>query len=179
MTLTMVFCFCACGDAEETDDAVDETTAPEYTSYFESDELVNQFINEFIENSDYDVEDIEKGNIRTKCFCYINECYTEIVNTSSDFEEDAPTLSITINGDNEKDLTDNMLDVMSAICKTVDPTLSDDTINDSIEEVKASQYMVDGIEVGDNITIDYLPYGIDTTYYKHWLEMHISNYNLK
>ena len=176
MTLTMVFCICACGDAEEAGDAVDETTAPEYTSYFESDELVNQFINEFVENSDFSVSDIEKGNIEEKCYCNIGECYVEIINASSDYDEEEPTLEITLNGDSQKDITDEMLAITNAMCKTVTPSLTEDMISDAIEAIKSCEYMTDGIEVGDNIVIDYLPYGLSNN---HWLKMHIYNYNLK
>ena len=49
-------------------------------------------VNAFLQECDFDYGEVDSGNIRTKYFIHINNCYTELLNSNTD------ELIITING---------------------------------------------------------------------------------
>lgn len=120
---------------------------------YAEDNIVNKFIVEYNSLSTNDINNIEKGNIRTKYFGYSNECYLELLNANN---SNSKSFNITINGTNEEPSIDKIFVVYKEAIKVLEPTLNVQQINESISTLKSSQYLKE-IKLGDNIKIAYYP----------------------
>lgn len=118
--------------------------------FFKTDEIVNKFF------SDYDavaeitipVEEIEKGNIRTKALVYIDDLSLEIIN-AGDFL--AVSMSSSVENENTK---------LYAIFRDTIKAMRDDIVEEDIlsawDAIHASGYLVDNYDF-DGINITYVP----------------------
>lgn len=128
-----------------------ETEAP----YLYADDIVvNQFIGDFNSNSEYKINDISKGNIRTKYYGYINETRLEMINATDNV---AGCFEISIYGGTNHETILPMFDVFSAVLRVVDKTLIDEEISDAVQEIQNSKYLLEDYPIGENITITYVP----------------------
>lgn len=98
---------------------------------YAEDDLINKFIKDFEDTSSYEITDIKKGNIRTKYFAYINGQYCEFLNST---ENTANCFNITIYGGNEEEDINKIVNVYKEVIKTLDSTISETYINDTIME---------------------------------------------
>ena len=117
---------------------------------FVKDDVVNKFIKDYNGISPYPISNISQGNIKTKFFGYSNNCYLEMINSTSSF-------NLSINGGNDSKDIDKILEVYKYSIKVFDETISDDQINKSIDDFKNSKYMIEDYSLTENITILYKP----------------------
>ena len=118
---------------------------------YADDEIINEFITQFNNESKYDVVDISKGNIRIKYHGYINGHWIEFLSGDGG-------LSLSINGGQDEDLKQSMFDVMHEVLKVADKTLTDDEIQQVTADLNASKYMINAYIINENITIGtYVP----------------------
>lgn len=130
--------------------SVTEDTTPEYAE----DELVNRFLTDFISTSSFEVTKISKGNIRTKYYCEINGCWTEIINATS---AGAKAFCITITGGNKENSGNQTLAVMRDAVKALDPSLTDDQVDIAISDLLNKPETRQLYQIGDNIAVTYTP----------------------
>lgn len=117
--------------------------------------VVNEFIKSFKNNSTMELTDIEKGNISTKYFVHINGKYTELLNATN---QSANYFHIVINGNgNTKEEIENITKVYKEIVKVLDSTISDEKINETIEEHIKPEEATRDFEINENISVKYYP----------------------
>lgn len=95
------------------------------------DDLVNKFIEDFKSTSNYELTDIKNGNIRTKYYAYIDGQYCEFLNATENL---ANYFKITIYGGNQKEDINKIINVYKEVIKTLDPTIPETSINDTVME---------------------------------------------
>lgn len=135
------------------DEIIKEDTSADETQYAE-DEVVNRFINEFNSSGEYQLTDISKGNIRTKYFGDANGCYIEMINS---IDAAANNFNVTINGGNSEEATEKMLEVFPAFVHVLDPSVSDEDIQNAITAFKEDGHLQEGNQLGNNLTITFVP----------------------
>ena len=118
------------------------------------DEVVNRFITEFNNNTEFEITDIREGNIRTKFFGYANDRYLEMINANN---AGAEAFSLRINGGQEESDKLSMYDVFRASVKIFDPSITDEIIDAVLEEFNTKDVMIEGYKIGDTITVTYVP----------------------
>ena len=175
--ILVMLMFAGCGGSTTEQEPGQDNAEPEIV-YFESDELVNQFIGDINDNTDYTVEDISKGNIVTKCICRINDCYSTIIDTTDAVAE--YNIEVSVDGGNNQEDTDKMIDTSKVLMKVLDPSLTDDTIDSIISDLLAENYLKEDVEVGENIKITFVPFkelsnGVSTSR----IDIHSYTYSLR
>lgn len=130
------------------------TTTTEAPNEYAEDDTVNRFITEYNDLSVYTMTDISAGNIRTKYFCKVNGCWTEMINAT---EAGAKAFCITIDGGNKSDSNDKVLAVMRDAVKVLDPTLTDDEIDNAISDLKDKPETRMLYQIGDDVRVSYSP----------------------
>ena len=119
---------------------------------YAEDNLINKFITDFKSSSSYELTDIEKGNINTKYFAYINGQYCEFLNST---ESLANCFNITIYGGNEEEDINKIINVYKEVIKTLDSSISESYINDSIiEHIKSPS---NSFKINDSISVKLYP----------------------
>lgn len=137
--------------ADNTEQASNDVTSD---SAFAEDAVVNRFIGEFNSNSRYEITGIIKGNIRTKYFGYANGRYLEMINAN---DAVAGAFCLTINGGQDNATKLSMYEVFRDAIKILDSTIADDDIDAVLAEFDEKDVLVEGYQMGDNITITYVP----------------------
>lgn len=120
---------------------------------FAEDAVVNRFISEFNEKSQYAITEISKGNIRTKYFGYANGRYLEMINAN---EAAAEAFCLTING-GQDDAKQSMYEVFREAVKILDTSISDDDIDAVLAEFDEKDVLIEGYQIGNSITVTYVP----------------------
>ena len=139
---------------QQTQNETEHTAQHEAFSYAD-DEVINRFISAFNNTAKYEMDNIKKGNIKTKYFASANNCYIEIINVNDAY---ADCFSIKINGGQEIADRDRMFDVFAETLKVLDPLLTDNTISEAVEHLKSEQYMVNDYKISDTVTVEnYVP----------------------
>ena len=121
---------------------------------YADDDIVNQFITDYNAISQYEMTDIEKGNIRTKYFGHTNNCYVEMINAT---DATAEAFCVTVNGGNNEEITESMFAVFPEVVHTLDSTITDEQIQQAIADFKDGNVMNEGYKLGDSLTITYIP----------------------
>ena len=137
---------------EETETSNDIVNEEIRSNEYADDDVINKFISDFKSTSNYELTDIKKGNIRTKYFAYINGQYCEFLNA---IESQANYFQIIIYGGNKTEDIDKIVSVYKEVIKTLDSTISETHINNTMEEhIKnpANSY-----NINDNITVKFFP----------------------
>lgn len=149
---------------------------PEISNTYVEDVIVNRFINKFNTTSKYDMINISKGNVRTKYFAYANDCYIEMINANS---ATAHCFSIKINGGQDISDRDKMFEVFSEILKILDTSLTDESINSTVNYFKEEKHMVNNYKINETITIEnYVPI-VELSYGKSSCRIDIVSYNFR
>ena len=143
---------------------------------YASDKVVNRFINEFNDYSDFEMGEITKGNIRTKFFAYANDCYIEMINAN---DVTAECFSISINGGKGITERDKMFKVATDVIKILDPTIDDSKITQVITYLEGEEYMVSDYKITDNVIVEtYVPI-VELSYGKSDCRIDIISNNYK
>lgn len=124
------------------------------TNKYSEDDIIDQFITDYNEISQYQMTDIEKGNIRTKYFGHTNECSIEMINATGELAE---AFCVTINGGNNKEITEKMFEVFPEFIHTLDSSVTDEQIQQAIADFKDRNVLSEGYKLSDSITITYVP----------------------
>lgn len=127
LILSLCIFLCACGGSTDTqtNEETPAVTDPEPIIYFESDEVVNQLFADYnaIAEVKIPVEEIQKGNIRTKALVYMDDFGLEIIN-APDY------LSVSISFPDEAE--DN---ISYAVFRDIIKVTRTDATEDSIQSV--------------------------------------------
>lgn len=142
---------------------------------YAEDKVVNKFITEFNSNSSFEITDISKGNIRTKYFGYANGRYLEMINAN---DAAAEAFCVTINGGQEENDKQLMYETFKEVIKTLDPSITDDTIDSTLTEFDERDVMIEGYAISDSITVTYVPTK-EQSYGKNSCRIDISASNYK
>lgn len=129
---------------------VSTTEEQEASFQYAKDELINKFINEYNAIAKYQMQDISKGNIRTKYHGNANGCWIEMINAT---EAAAEAFTISINAGNSKGADEKAFAVFTYMAKVLDPELTDVQINNSILALENG----DKCTLSDDFTIEYSP----------------------
>ena len=127
---------------------VSTTEEQEANFQYAEDELINKFINEYNAIAKYQMQDISKGNIRTKYHCKANGCWIEMINAT---EAAAEAFTISINSGNSEGADEKAFAVFSDMAKVFDPELTDEKINEVISEHKKGE----SLYFSDRFTVNF------------------------
>lgn len=138
---------------EETETVTEEPEEVVEEIKYADDEVVNQFIIDFAETAEYEFTDIEKGNIRTKYYCYANDIYVELLNAT---ENPAETFNISygfgsLSQEEIYAFFTDCLKTLGATDEEISRTIDDLTVNNE------GDYMKENYEVNSSITVTYCP----------------------
>jgi ribosomal protein L40E len=142
---------------------------------FAEDTIVNRFITEFNDKSQYEITDITKGNIRTNYFGYANGRYLEMINANGAAAE---AFCVTINGGQDDAAKQSMYEVFRETVKILDPSITDDVIDAALAEFDEKDVLIEGYKIGDSITATYVPTK-ELSYGKNSCRIDISASNYK
>lgn len=106
---------------------------------YADDEVVNSFIAEYNKISKSPLEDIEKGNVRTKYFASSHGYWLEILYAN---DTDKIKVSINVTNDTAEEGVAGMREVFHDVVKAIEPPLSDDEIYTYFENLVNNEYMV-------------------------------------
>lgn len=151
LVLSLCIFLCACGGSTDTK-ANEETPAvsdPEPIIYFESDEVVNKLFADYnaIAEVKIPVEEIEKGNIRTKAFVYMDDFGLEIINAP-----DRLAISISFYDESEDE-------TLYAVFRDIIKVTRTDTTEESIQSVWSElceSHIIEEPVFGD-VRVSYFP----------------------
>ena len=135
------------------DSSKQETENPEKTiTKYVDDKVVNTFINDYNRKSNSSLEDIKKGNIKTKYFASSYGYYLELLHAN-----DTNKINVTINQTNENSASGvaGMKEVFHDIVKSIESSLSDDEIDNYFDNLMSNE-----IKTGSNLgtlKIEYIP----------------------
>ena len=136
--------------AQELETQPQTTLETEITVEYAKDELINKFINEYNAIAKYQMQDISKGNIRTKYHCSANDCWIEIINATGAAAE---AFTISINAGNSDGAEEKAFAVFADMAKVLDSELTDVQINNSILTLENGEKCT----LSDDFTIEYSP----------------------
>ena len=121
---------------------------------YADDTIINNFIKNFKTVSNYNLNDIRKGNIRTKYFVNINGQYCQLLNA---IDSEANYFEIIINGGNQKDDIDKTVVVYKEVIKSLDSTITDTKINDTISTYINNKTVPTTFSISDKIIVKFYP----------------------
>lgn len=121
---------------------------------YAEDDTVNNFITLYNTSSSNLMEQIEKGNIRTKYYGHILGHSIEMINANS---AAAGYFSISINGSNDESDVDTIISIYKDIVKIADNDITNEKVEESANMMKNSSTMIEEYEVTENIKITYVP----------------------
>lgn len=141
--------------ADAVSDVSSDTEVPKevvVNSYFESDDLVNNFFEKYnsVSVAPIDTSDIKKGNIDTKALVYSDLFSMEVVNSKRGF------LSVSISSDPENEDVE-LKNVFVGCIKAMDETLGDEEVSAAWDSIHETGRMVDCYDF-NGVTIAYIPY---------------------
>ena len=116
-----------------------ENSEKTITKYVD-DKVVNAFINDYNSISNSSLENIKKGNIKTKYFATSYGYYLELLHLN-----DTDKINITINQTNENSASGvtGMKEVFRDIVKSIEPSLTDDEINSYFDNLVSNEAITD------------------------------------
>ena len=123
------------------DSSKKETENPEKTvTKYVDDKVVNAFINDYNSKSNSSLEDIKKGNIKTKYFATSYGYYLELLHAN-----DTDKINVTINQTNENSASGvaGMKEVFRDIVKSIESSLTDDEINSYFDNLVSNEAITD------------------------------------
>ena len=123
------------------DSSKKETENPEKTvTKYVDDKVVNAFINDYNSKSNSSLEDIKKGNIKTKYFATSYGYYLELLHAN-----DTDKINVTINQTNENSASGvaGMKEVFRDIVKSIETSLTDDEINSYFDNLVSNESITD------------------------------------
>lgn len=123
------------------DSSKKEPENPEKTvTKYVDDKVVNAFINDYNSKSNSSLEDIKKGNIKTKYFATSYGYYLELLHAN-----DTDKINVTINQTNENSASGvaGMKEVFRDIVKSIEPSLTDDEINSYFDKLVSNEAITD------------------------------------
>ena len=123
------------------DSSKKETENPEKTvTKYVDDKVVNAFINDYNSKSNSSLEDIKKGNIKTKYFATSYGYYLELLHAN-----DTDKINVTINQTNENSTSGvaGMKEVFRDIVKSIETSLTDDEINSYFDNLVSNEAITD------------------------------------
>lgn len=135
------------------DSSKQETENPEKTiTKYVDDKVVNTFINDYNRKSNSSLEDIKKGNIKTKYFASSYGYYLELLHAN-----DTNKINVTINQTNENSASGvaGMKEVFHDIVKSIESSLSDNEINNYFDNLMSNEIKT-GFNLG-TLKIEYIP----------------------
>ena len=118
------------------------------------DTVVNNFIKNFKAVSNYELTDIQKGNIRTKYFVNINGQYCQLLNA---INAETNYFEIIINGENQENDIDKIVNVYKEVIKSLDSTITAAQINDTISKYITAKTTSTTFNINDKITVNFYP----------------------
>lgn len=139
-------------EAEETD--VEEIS--EDSRYAENN-IVNQFIKDFADTAGYEFTGIRQGNVKTKYYCQANNCYVELLDATKN-AAGTFNISYSFSGLDGELTAEEIYEFFADCLKTLGGT--DEEIANTIDALTVENegnYMKEGYEVNDSITITYCP----------------------
>ena len=123
------------------DSSKKETENPQKTvTKYVDDKVVNAFINDYNSKSNSSLEDIKKGNIKTKYFATSYGYYLELLHAN-----DTDKINVTINQTNENSASGvaGMKEVFRDIVKSIETSLTDDEINSYFNNLVSNEAITD------------------------------------
>ena len=161
-------------EAEIAHSANTTATEVELPNEYAEDDTVNRFITEYNDFSAYPMTDISQGNIRTKYFCYANDCRIEILNAN---KAAAERFYVTIDADNTEGNKEKIFVVFKDMIKALDTSLSDEQIDNVVTEFSNGGTYVEEFSLGDNIVVSYSPpLHMTLGKYIYRIEISVENY---
>ena len=139
---------------QSTESVNEPTEISKIENTYADDDVVNRFITEFNEQSNFEIAEISKGNIRTKYFGSANGRYLEMINAN---DAGAEAFCLTINGGQEESDKQSMYEVFREAVQVLDPSLTDEMIDAAISEFNNKDVLIEGYAVGDSLTITFVP----------------------
>ena len=128
--------------------------AVESVTKYADDDIVNQFITDYNSISLYEMTDISKGNIKTKYFGYTNDCYIEMLNATNAATD---SFCVSINGGNNAEATEKMFAVFPDFIHTLDTSITDEQIQQAIDDFRTNNVLSEGYRLGNSISITFVP----------------------
>lgn len=120
---------------------------------YAGDDIVNKFITEYNEQSNYTFTDISKGNIRTKYFAHTNDCYAEILHIANGVSSELG-IDVTISGGQTDEETAKLIEVFPYVVKTIVPSVTDEELTNMVDKFKAlTEGKSEHIQLNDDIEI--------------------------
>ncbi len=141
-------------NTDNTSTATQETNLSDTDQVIVQDEVVNRFITEFNAKYDDEIVDVTKGNIRTKYYGYVQDTRLEMINAN---DAAAKAFSISIYGGKEEADCDAMFAVFKEVAKILEPGLTDEIIDTSVEELINGAVLCEGYRLGNTLDITYVP----------------------
>lgn len=167
LILLCILTFVACNSSKINEESKDQKDIKEINSNqnlsedknkdeklnYAEDEVVNNFIENYNSFSNSPIDNIEKGNIRTKYFGETFGYFIEMINSN-----DTNKISVTINKTNENANIgmDGMKEVFHDVIKTIIGNISDEDINSYFDKLVSNEYMLTE-EAFDNLEITFFP----------------------
>lgn len=130
------------------------TNQKEKNSEYADDIVISNFIRDFKTVSSYELTNVQKGNIRTKYFVNINGQYCQLLNAT---DSEANYFEIIINGGKQKDDVDKIIDVYKEVIKTLDSTIMESQIDDTVSTYISSQNVSTTFNINDKIIVKFYP----------------------
>lgn len=157
--------------APELETQIQTALETEITVEYAKDELINKFINEYNAIAKYQMQDISKGNIRTKYHCKVNGCWIEMINAT---EAAAEAFTISINSGNSEGADEKAFAVFSDMAKVFDPELTDEKVSSAIALTENGEKY----DLSDEFTVVYSP-SVEVSWGKtdYKIEITAKNYN--
>ena len=124
-----------------------------YDTYYANDPVVNKFINEYNDAYEEDITDIEQGNIRTKYFGNLKGTYLEMINANDAYAE---AFTVKINCSENHDI---LFQVFGEMARILEPSLTDEALQEGIHALSETGYMVENLQVGNTLTVTFVPSG--------------------
>lgn len=150
-SLIMVLCFCACGDTEESGEAVEETTEATVV-YFEENDATNSFMMEYNAITESEFTDISSLYQGVECHASSYGYYFIIT------APDDGTFEVRI--EQTSDVFDKGMDGMKQpfhdAAKALDGSLSDDDINTFYDSLQQEEHLSEGNSLG-KLNVTYKP----------------------
>ncbi len=156
LVLLSLFIITGCEETKTNENTkeVQESKETEKANEYAEDDTINKFITLYNSSTTNLMEQIEKGNIKTKYYGHILGHSIEMINAN---DATAKYFSISINGSNDENDVDKIITIYKDIVKIVDSDITDEKVNDSANMMKNSSTMIEEYEVTENIKITYVP----------------------
>lgn len=151
IVLTAIICFCACGDVDNTEETIEETTTETAVVYSDN-ETINQFMTEYNSITESQFTDINDSSRDYNCYASSYGYWFEM----RDLDDGSFEVLIDQTDEVFDEGMPGMKDAFHDTVKTLDPSLSDDEINGFYDELLQAEHMVEDEKIG-NITVQYWP----------------------